>query len=65
MVNGSDPETTDHDRILCHTCKAEIPLSEAVSAEADDYMLHFCGMECLDTWYKQAGKEGYLPEDKQ
>ena len=28
----------------------EIPKSEAVVAEATDYVLHFCGLECYTKW---------------
>ena len=36
----------------------EIPISEAQSEEADDYVRHFCGLECYARWRAQK-------EDKQ
>jgi len=33
----------------------EIPKSEAMVAEATDYVLHFCGLECYAKW--KAGDE--------
>jgi len=39
----------------------EIPKSEAMVAEATDYVLHFCGLDCYSKWKvgeeksKQAG----------
>lgn len=31
----------------------EIPVSEVMSSEALDYVMHFCGLECYDQWSKQ------------
>jgi hypothetical protein len=28
----------------------EIPIDEASSFEAVDYVIHFCGLECFDKW---------------
>ena len=41
--------------IQCEICLKEIPISEATSAEARDYVMHFCGLECYDQWSKQIG----------
>lgn len=41
--------------IQCDVCLKEIPLSEARSAEALDYVMHFCGLDCYDQWSKQTG----------
>lgn len=42
--------------VQCEICLAEIPLSEAKNAEADDYVMHFCGLECYDRWRGQAAE---------
>ena len=39
--------------IQCEICLKEIPISEATSAEARDYVMHFCGLECYDQWSNQ------------
>jgi hypothetical protein len=44
------PKVIETPTIRCEICLAEIPRSEAVSAEARDYVLHFCGLECYRTW---------------
>lgn len=46
------------DRVLCNTCHHEVPLSEAVVAEAVDYVVYFCGLECYDRWRADANS-GY------
>jgi len=48
--------TEDHEKIACHICKKEIPKSAALTAEGQDYVLHFCDISCLDYWKKE--KEG-------
>ncbi len=39
--------------IQCEICMIEIPVSEVMSSEALDYVMHFCGLECYDQWSKQ------------
>ena len=39
--------------IECDICLREIPVSEAVSCEASDYVTYYCGLECYDKWKKQ------------
>lgn len=50
--------------IQCDICMKEIPASEARSAEAQDYVRHFCGLECFDRWSKQDSREQVQEEDK-
>ena len=50
--------------IQCDICMKEIPASEARSAEARDYVSHFCGLECFDRWSKQNSSEQVQEEDK-
>ena len=42
-------------QVACEICMKEIPKSEAVVAEATDYVLHFCGLDCYSKW--KAGEE--------
>lgn len=46
--------------VSCEVCLKEIPVSEARSAEAADYVVHFCGIECYVQWKEQEarGDEG-------
>ncbi|MHB1075045.1 DUF3330 domain-containing protein [Thiobacillus sp.] len=40
----------------CEVCLKEIPADAVKVPDAQDYVHHFCGLECLETWQKQAGK---------
>lgn len=40
-------------RLHCEVCLKEIPASEAKSAEAEDYVLYFCGLDCYGRWAAQ------------
>lgn len=52
----SEPEKPlDPERVACKVCLKEIPISEAKSAEAVDYVQYFCGLECYAKWEKQGG----------
>jgi len=44
-------------KIACHVCKEMIPKAAALHAEGQDYVLHFCSLECLDYWKNQKKKE--------
>jgi hypothetical protein len=39
--------------VNCQKCLKEIPPDETKSAERDDYVLYFCGLECYEEWQKQ------------
>lgn len=41
---------SDSVHVSCHTCLKEIPLSEALVPEANDYFVHFCGLVCFEKW---------------
>jgi len=44
---------TDGELVACKICLKEIPVSEASSCEASDYVIHFCGLDCYEKWSKQ------------
>jgi hypothetical protein len=50
-------------QVACELCLKEVPVSEAVIAEATDYFTYFCGLECYERW-KHRGEQGAaeLPE---
>ena len=43
----------DEQMIPCEVCMKEVPVSEAAIEEADDYVRHFCGLECYAEWRAQ------------
>ncbi len=57
----SEPEKPlDPAKVACKVCLKEIPISEAKSAEAVDYVQYFCGLECYAKWEKQGvGEKRY------
>ncbi len=38
----------------CAVCLKEVPADAIRLADAQDYVLHFCGLDCLEAWRKQA-----------
>lgn len=42
--------------VVCEVCLKEIPISEAKSAEASEYVRYFCGLECYAKWLAQNEK---------
>jgi hypothetical protein len=47
------------EQVSCEVCLKEIPVDEAKSAEATDYVAHFCGLECFEKW-----KQKEQPQEK-
>ena len=44
--------------VSCAACLIEIPSDVALTFDGQDYIQHFCGLDCLDVWkQKQAGKK--------
>ena len=56
MNEGKIP--LDPEQIACEVCLKEIPISEAKSEEASDYVLHYCSLECYAKWKEQNGQDG-------
>jgi len=50
---SNDKKPVEDEMVECKICLKEIPVSEARSEEATDYMLHFCGLECYSKWKEQ------------
>ena len=44
---------TEDQKVECVVCLKEVPLSEAKSEEATDYVVHFCGLDCYEKWKNQ------------
>ncbi len=50
----TDQASDETPLLSCEVCLKEIPASETKIAEAEDYVLYFCGIECYDRWHRQA-----------
>lgn len=44
------------EQVPCEICLKEIPISEAKTAEAADYVAYFCGLDCYAKWQEQNRK---------
>lgn len=40
--------------VSCAVCLKEVPSDAVKVTDAQDYVLHFCGLDCLERWQKQA-----------
>jgi hypothetical protein len=54
----------EEEKISCHVCKKIIPKAAAVHAEGEEYVLHFCNIECLNYWKKEQKKKEEKPSKK-
>jgi len=50
-------EKKNKEKLPCHICKKMIPKAAALHAEGQEYVLHFCSLECLDYWKNQKKRE--------
>jgi hypothetical protein len=53
---GTQGKPSDVEHVACEVCLKEVPKSEATVAEAADYVLYFCGLECFAKWKTGDGK---------
>jgi hypothetical protein len=54
----SDHYTDDaNELVACEVCFTEIPLSEAMSNEASDYVHYYCGLECYAKWHSRVQRD--------
>jgi len=42
--------------VSCEVCLKEVPLSEAKRFEDEDYVAHFCGLDCYAEWKRRSEK---------
>ena len=57
---SDQPESAEVEKIPCHICRKEVPLSEAKVSEAADYVAYFCGLECYAEWKRRSEQTGKL-----
>ena len=50
-------QATEVEKVTCDVCLKKIPISEAQSEEATDYVAYFCGLGCYDKWKHQKSSE--------
>lgn len=55
---NTKPTPDEEELVSCDVCLKEIPVSEAKSDEASDYVHHFCGLECFSKWQAQEQTTG-------
>jgi hypothetical protein len=44
--------------VSCAVCLKEIPADSIRVTDAQDYVHHFCGLDCLEIWQEQAALGG-------
>jgi hypothetical protein len=44
--------------VTCNICHREVPRAESLSAEGQDYLWFFCGLDCYEQWRHGAEAEG-------
>jgi hypothetical protein len=50
---GMHKDPMEAAQVACAVCLKEVPQSEAVVPEAEDYVAYFCGLECYQMWRSQ------------
>ncbi|MFP5380644.1 MAG: DUF3330 domain-containing protein [Gammaproteobacteria bacterium] len=47
--------------LTCAVCLVEVPPDSINLADAQDYVHHFCGLDCLDQWRRRAEQRSEPP----
>lgn len=50
--------------LACDVCLAQVPLDANGLADVQDYIQHFCGLDCLEQWRGQAAQSGVQEGDR-
>lgn len=50
---GTRAKPAEVEMVACEVCMKDIPKSEAVVPEAEDYVAYFCGLECYAKWKRE------------
>lgn len=51
---AEETNSPESEKVACEICLKEVPKSESKNAEVQDYVFHFCGIECFDKWKHQS-----------
>jgi hypothetical protein len=51
---------SQEEMVECEVCLKEVPLSAAKNEEAQDYVAHFCGIDCFAKWKARGETEEKL-----
>jgi hypothetical protein len=54
---NANPMPIELELLSCELCLKEIPVSEATSEEATDYVVYFCGLDCYQQWLAQTAEQ--------
>ena len=54
---NAKPIPIETEILTCDICLKEIPVSEAKSEEATDYVVYLCGLECYQQWLAQRAEQ--------
>lgn len=55
---NAEPVALQLESLSCEVCLREIPVSEAKSEEASDYVVYLCGLDCYQRWVTQTPDAG-------
>lgn len=60
---GGMPGRKEHEQTMlsCDFCLKELPASDAICEEGQDYVAHFCGLDCLSAWRERHTHEKRTP----
>lgn len=50
------------EQVPCAVCLREVPRDAAQVAEAEDYVMYFCGIDCYGKWKNREGGAGTASE---
>ncbi|MDH5719194.1 MAG: DUF3330 domain-containing protein [Spirochaetia bacterium] len=53
----SEKTKENEELVSCEICLKELSKAEAKSAEAQDYVLNFCGIDCYKEWQKKSEED--------
>lgn len=54
---GTSKKPADGEQLTCEVCMTSMAAADAITPEATDYYLHFCGLDCYGKWKSRIGNK--------
>lgn len=52
---NNDAEQQEVEAVSCHVCHQDVPHTEGLTVEAQEYLFFFCGLGCYSSWQLENG----------
>ncbi len=52
---NNNAEQAEVEAVTCHVCQQDVPHTQGLTVEAQEYLFFFCGQGCYESWQQMNG----------